>query len=297
VAQKKVRTLTVEQKRELIDPLHAQLSIARQCALLELGRASYYREAARESEENLQLMRAIDEAYMQHPTLGSRMFARLLGVNRKRVQRLMRIMGIEAIYARPRLSQKCPEHRVFPYLLRGVEIVRCDQVWSTDITYVPMPRGFMYLTAVLDWHSRYVLAWELSNTLDATFCLSALNRSLALARPEIFNTDQGSQFTSMAFTSRLQEAGVAISMDGRGRWLDNVFVERLWRTVKYDCLYLHEFATVTALETGLTSWFAYYNESRLHSALAYRTPAAVYGAARDEKRKKFGPKNSGCARL
>ena len=273
----------------LIDVNHEWLSIARQCELLELGRASYYREPNSESEENLKLMRKIDEAYMEHPELGSRMFANMFGVNRKRVQRLMRIMGIEAIYAKPHLSQMCQNHRIFPYLLRNVEIVRCDQVWSTDITYVPMRNGFMYLTAIIDWHSRYVLAWELSNTMDVTFCLVALNRSLANSKPEIFNTDQGSQFTSEAFTSRLQQAGVAISMDGRGRWLDNVFVERLWRTVKYDCIYVNEFATVSELERGLTIWFAWYNTTRLHSALEYRTPAAVYAA----KNEKFGAKNSG----
>lgn len=260
----------------LIEVNHEWLSIARQCALLELGRASYYREPASESKENLQLMRKIDAAYTQHPELGSRMFAKMFNVNRKHVQRLMRIMGLEAIYQQPQLSKKCPEHRVFPYLLRDVAITRCNQVWSTDITYVPMRNGFMYLTAVIDWHSRFVLAWELSNTMDVTFCLTALNRSLTNSKPEIFNTDQGSQFTSAVFTSRLQQAGVAISMDGRGRWLDNVFVERLWRTVKYDYIYVNDFATVSDLQRGLTTWFAWYNEERLHSALGYRTPAAIY---------------------
>jgi putative transposase len=272
--------MSVAEKRERIDAEHPQLSIARQCALLELGRTSYYREPNPESEENLQLMRKIDEEYLQHPTHGSRMIAKLFGVNRKRIQRLMQLMGLEAIYQKPRLSQKCPNHRVFPYLLRNVAITRCDQVWSTDITYVPMPRGFMYLVAVIDWHSRYVLSWEISNTLDVTFCLTALNRSLTISKPEIFNTDQGSQFTSEAFTSRIQQAGVAISMDGRGRWLDNVFVERLWRSVKYEEIYLREHATVSALEDGLRNYFAYYNERRLHASLDYRTPAAVYGANR-----------------
>jgi putative transposase len=272
--------MSVEEKRMLIDTNHELLSIARQCALLELGRASYYREPNSETEENLKLMRKIDEAYMKHPELGSRMFANMFDVNRKRVQRLMRIMGIEAIYAKPRLSQKCQNHRVFPYLLRDVAITRCNQVWSTDITYVPMRNGFMYLTAIIDWHSRYVLAWELSNTMDVTFCLTALNHSLTISKPDIFNTDQGSQFTSEAFTSRLQTAGVAISMDGRGRWLDNVFVERLWRTVKYDCIYNRDFATVPELEHGLASWFEWYNEVRPHSALNYQTPATVYGAMR-----------------
>jgi putative transposase len=285
MAQKKVRHLSVEERKMLIVTNDELLSISRQCALLELSRASFYREPNPESEENLQLMRKIDAAYTEHPELGSRMFANMFAVNRKRVQRLMRLMGIEAIYQKPRLSQKCPNHRVFPYLLRDVEITRCNQVWSTDITYVPMRHGFMYLTAVIDWHSRYVLAWEISNTMDVTFCLAALEQALAISNPEIFNTDQGSQFTSEAFTSRLQTAGVAISMDGRGRWLDNVFVERLWRTVKYDCIYVNDFATVSELEAGLKTWFTWYNEARLHSALKYETPASVYGRTRSQRSK------------
>lgn len=288
MAQKKVRTVSSSERRSWIDPAHPTLSITRQCALAEFGRASYYREPNSESQENLQLMRAIDEEYTRHPFYGSRKFAVQLGVNRKRVQRLMRIMGIEAIYAKPRLSLPNSEHRIFPYLLRNVEITRCDQVWSTDITYVPMPRGFMYLTAVIDWFSRYVLAWELSNTMDVTFCLTALERSLALSRPEIFNTDQGSQFTSLAFTGRLQLAEVAISMDGRGRWLDNVFVERLWRSVKYESIYTHEFGTVASLMTGLQSYFEFYNQERPHAALAYRTPGEVYEAGHRSSRKTKG---------
>lgn len=277
MAQKKVRTVDRDARRSWIEPDHRDLSVVRQCELAELSRATYYREPAHESKENLCLMRKLDEAYTRCPFYGSRKFAELLGVNRKRVQRLMRIMGIEAIYAKPRLSQRHPEHRVFPYLLRDVEIVRRDQVWSTDITYVPMPQGFMYLTAIIDWFSRYVLAWELSNTMDATFCLTALEQSLAVSRPEIFNTDQGSQFTSAAFVDRLQTEQVAISMDGRRRWLDNVFIERLWRTVKYESIYLHEFGTVESLTTGLRSYFDFYNQERRHAALDYRTPGEVYG--------------------
>lgn len=265
-----------EDRLEWVAGKEGGLSLVRQCELAQLSRASYYREPAVESEENLRLMRDLDELYMRCPFFGSRKLALTLGVNRKRVQRLMRIMGIEAIYAKPRLSQKHPKHRVFPYLLRGVEIVRRDQVWSTDITYLPMPKGFMYLTAIVDWYSRYVLAWEISNTLDAAFCLEALDRSLEKACPEIFNTDQGSQFTSEAFTSRLELAEVAISMDGRGRWLDNVFVERLWRSVKYESVYLHEFGTVEALWQGLQEYFEFYNQKRIHEGLGYRTPADLY---------------------
>jgi len=208
-------------------------------------------------------MRLIDEQHLKHPTFGSRGMAAWLCrqgecINRKRVQRLMRVMGIEAIYPRPRTTQRCPEHRVFPYLLRDVTIDRPDQVWSTDITYVPMPRGFMYLTAVMDWHSRFVLAWQLSNSLEGTFCVEVLEAALALGQPEIFNTDQGVQYTATSFVSRLQAANIAISMDGRGRALDNVFIERLWRSVKYECLYLHGFETVPLLERGLAEYFEFY---------------------------------------
>jgi len=276
VAEKKVPCVNREERFDWIAPAEGGLSLVRQCELAQLNRASYYREPATESQENLRLMRELDELYMRHPFLGSRKLAVELGVNRKRVQRLMRIMGIEAIYAKPRLSQKHPQHRVFPYLLRGVEIVRRDQVWSTDITYIPMPKGFMYLTAIVDWYSRYVLSWEISNTLDVTFCLTALEHSLKNARPEIFNTDQGSQFTSEAFTSRLESAEVAISMDGRGRWLDNVFIERLWRSVKQESVYLYEFGTVDALWKGLQEYFEYYNHNRIHQALGYRKPADLY---------------------
>jgi putative transposase len=276
VAEKKVPCVNREERFDWIAPAEGGLSLVRQCELAQLSRASYYREPATESQENLRLMRELDELYMRHPFLGSRKLAVELGVNRKRVQRLMRIMGIEAIYAKPRLSQKHPQHRVFPYLLRGVEIVRRDQVWSTDITYIPMPKGFMYLTAIVDWYSRYVLSWEISNTLDVTFCLTALDHSLKNARPEIFNTDQGSQFTSEAFTSRLESAEVAISMDGRGRWLDNVFIERLWRSVKQESVYLYEFGTVDALWKGLQEYFEYYNHERIHQALGYRKPADLY---------------------
>ena len=199
-------------------------------------------------------------------------------MNRKRVQRLMQKMGLEAVYPRPRLSQAGPEHKVYPYLLRGMEIRRPDRVWSTDITYVPMRQGFMYLVAVMDWQSRYVLSWQLSNTMDVRFCLEALEEALRKGRPEIFNTDQGAQFTSQAFTGRLEEAGIAISMDGRGRFLDNIFVERLWRTVKYEDIYINGYGCVPELESGLADYFWFYNHERLHQALGYQTPAEVYFA-------------------
>ena len=227
-------------------------------------------------------MRQIDEQYLRTPFFGSRQMVRWLYrqhgqcVNRKRVQRLMRKMGIEAIYAKPRTTRRNVRHRVFPYLLRDLEIRRKDQVWSTDITYVPLQRGFMYLVAVMDWHTRYVLAWRLSNTLEGYFCIEALDESLSISTPEIFNSDQGSQFTAQSFTSRLLDAGIAISMDGRGRALDNVFVERLWRTVKYEDVYLRDYADAAELQTGLQSYFDFYCHERPHSSLGYRTPAEAY---------------------
>ena len=252
----------------------------RQCELLGLNRSSWYYEARGESAENLALMRRIDEQYLATPFYGSRKMARLLGVGRERVRRLMGRMGLEAIYPKPRLSRAAPGHRIYPYLLRNMAIVRPDQVWSSDITFVPMPQGWMYLTVVMDWYSRCVLSWRLSNTLDGRFCLEALEEALAAGRPEIFNTDQGVQYTAEAFTRRLEAAGVAVSMDGRGRWMDNVFVERLWRTVKYEEVYLHDYETPRALEHGLAGYFPFYNERRLHAALDYRTPAAVYREGR-----------------
>jgi putative transposase len=250
--------------------------------LLGLNRSSYYYQAAEASADELLLMRQIDEQYLRTPFFGSRQMARWLYrqhgqcVNRKRVQRLMRKMGIEAIYAKPRTTRRNVQHRVFPYLLRDLEIRRKDQVWSTDITYVPLQRGFMYLVAVMDWHTRYVLAWRLSNTLEGYFCIEALDESLSISTPEIFNSDQGSQFTAQSFTSRLLDAGIAISMDGRGRALDNVFVERLWRTVKYEDVYLRDYADAAELQAGLTSYFDFYCHERPHSSLGFRTPAEAY---------------------
>jgi putative transposase len=266
----------------LIDPFDARLSVSQQCELLGLSRSSYYYEPATETAENLALMARIDEEYTAHPFYGSRRMTSWLRsegheVNRKRVQRLMRLMGLEAVYPKPNLSMRGAGHKVYPYLLRGVKIERVNQVWSTDITYIPLPNGFLYLTAVLDWHSRYVLSWRLSNTLDVEFCIEALEDALQVGCPEVFNSDQGVQFTSAAFTSRLESAGAKVSMDGKGRCMDNVFVERLWRTVKYEEVYLWRHETVPALQAGLTRYFSFYNRERRHQSLADRTPAEVFG--------------------
>ncbi len=239
----------------------------RQCELLGLSRSSLYYQAAPETAVNLRLMRLIDQEYTAHPFLGSRRLTQWLieqgeEVNRKRVQRLMRLMGLEAIYPKPKLSVAGRGHRIYPYLLRNVSIERPDQVWSTDITYVPLPCGFMYLAAIIDWFSRYVLAWRLSNTLDGSFCVEMLEEALSRGQPEVFNTDQGVQFTAQAWTGRLESAGVAVSMDGRGRCLDNVFVERLWRTVKYEDIYLWRYEAVPQLEQGLGRYFPYYNKAQ-----------------------------------
>jgi putative transposase len=252
--------------------------------LLGLSRSSLYYGPAGESAEDLRLMRRIDEQYTACPFYGSRRMTAWLveqgeEVNRKRVQRLMRAMGLEAIYPKPRLSTPGKGHKIYPYLLRGVTIERADQVWSADITYVPMTSGFMYLAAVIDWFSRYVVAWRLSNTLDGSFCLEMLEEALRSGKPEVFNTDQGVQFTAAAFTGRLETAGVAVSMDGRGRALDNVFVERLWRSVKYEDIYIRGYEAVPELHWGLGRYFGFYNDERLHQSLGYRTPAAVYRGA------------------
>ena len=249
--------------------------------MLGLSRSSLYYEPGGETTEDLRLMRTIDEQYTARPFYGSRRMTIWLNehgeeVSRKRVRRLMRVMGLEAIYPKPRLSLAGEGHRIYPYLLRGVTVERSDQVWSTDITCVPMTSGFMYLAAVIDWYSRYVIAWRLSNTLDGAFCLEMLEEALRSGTPEVFNTDRGVQFTAAAFTGRLESAGVAVSMDGRGRALDNVFVERLWRSVKYEDIYIQGYEEVPELRRGLARYFAFYNHARLHQALGYRTPAAVY---------------------
>lgn len=248
-----------------------------------MNRATLYYEPAPETPLNLQLMRLMDEQYFKMPFLGViKMTAWLRSqdyhVNPKRVRRLLRKMGLEAIYPKPKTTKPGEGYKIYPYLLRNLTITHVNQVWSTDITYIPMPRGFMYLVAVMDWFSRYVLTWQLSNTLDGAFCVDALQQALLCGKPEIFNTDQGVQFTAHAFTGTLKVAGIQISMDGRGRAFDNIFNERLWRSVKYEDIYLKEYATVPALEQGLGSYFHLYNYDRPHQSLAYRTPAAVHFA-------------------
>jgi putative transposase len=267
--------------RQWIEPGHRELSIAAQCELLGLPRSSYYYEPVPESRENLALMRLIDEQYLATPFYGSRRMAQHLqrgghDVNRKRVQRLMRVMGLEGLFPGRKTTIFAPGHKVYPYLLRGLTIDRPNQVWCSDITYVPLRCGYLYLVAVMDWFSRHVLAWRLSNTLDATFCIEALQTALAQGRPEIFNTDQGSQFTSEGFTSVLLRHCVAISRDGRGRATDNVFIERLWRSVKYEEIYLKDHATGADVNEGLTWWFDLYTHRRPHQALGYRTPYEVF---------------------
>lgn len=267
----------------MIEPNHPQLSVRRQCELLGLNRSTLYYEPASESAENLHLMRLLDEQYLRTPFYGwPRMTAYLRrqghAVNSKRVRRLMQKIGLQAIYPKPKTSRASQERKPYPYLLRDLKIDRPNLVWSADITYVPMRQGFMYLVAVIDWHSRYVLTWQLSNTLDSYFCLDALQQALGVGRPEIFNTDQGVQFTAHEFIGCLERADIRISMDGRGRALDNIFVERLWRTVKYEDIYLKEYATVPQLDAGLADYFRFYNHDRLHQSLAYRTPAEVHFA-------------------
>lgn len=275
------------QKCQCIEPSHPRLSIARQCALLGLPRASYYRGlgGGEETAENLQLMRLIDEEYTRHPFYGSRQMRNWLRrqgykINRKRVQRLMRKMGLVSVAPKPNTSRRAPAHQIYPYLLRGLPITRASQVWCADITYIRLAKGFVYLTAVMDWHSRYVLAWEVSVTMEEGFCVSALQSALRRhGRPEIFNTDQGAQFTGQAFTGVLKEAQVAISMDGQGRAMDNIMVERLWRSVKYEEIYLKDYASVAELVAGLRAYFAFYNDERPHQSHGGLTPGQVYHAA------------------
>ncbi len=267
--------------RQRIERDHPSLSIGRQCELLGLSRSGFYYEPTGHSALNLLLMRLIDAEYTCHPFYGYRKMVRFLqardyAVNKKRVARLMQIMGLQAMVPGPHTSRPAPDNKVYPYLLRGLAIERVNHVWSCDITYIPMPRGFVYLFAVIDWYSRFVLAWELSTTLDTAFCLAGLERALALGTPVIFNTDQGAQFTSVEFTTRLLSAGIAISMDGRGRALDNIFVERLWRTVKYEDIYLNGYETPRDVYGGLGSYFSFYNGERRHQSLGYRTPRDVH---------------------
>jgi putative transposase len=267
-------------REALLDRTHCDVSIRRQCTLLTISRSGVYRPKRPANDDDLALMRRIDELFMTWPFLGSRRMAAMLSVdgervNRKRVRRLMRKMGIAALGPKPRTTKPAPGHKIFPYLLRGLAIDRPNQVWAADITYIPIGRGFLYLVAIIDWASRAVLAWRLSNTMDTSFCVAALEEALArFGRPEIFNTDQGSQFTSSAFTGTL--AGIRISMDGRGRWMDNVFIERLWRSLKYEDVYLKGYADGREAHAGISMWISFYNSRRPHQALGNRTPMAVW---------------------
>ena len=257
------------------------LSIQEQCALVGLSRSAYYYQPATESPENLHFMRLLDEQYLQTPFYGSRRMTAWLqahgySINRKRIQRLMRLMGLEGLAPGPNTSKAHPEHVRYPYLLRNVSVVRPNQAWCVDITYVPMALGFMYLVAIMDWFSRYVVAWAVSNTLETDFCLEALGQALATHTPEILNSDQGAQFTSQAWIERVQAAGSLVSMDGRGRVFDNIFIERLWRSVKYEDIYLYDYNTGPELNQGLDAYFTFYNHERPHQAHGYQTPYAVF---------------------
>ena len=277
--------MSAPDRRAKLDRDHPHLSVRRQCAMLGIARSGVYRWPRAANDNDLGLQRRIDELFTRRPLLGSRRMTALLRaegtpINRKRVQRLMRQMGIAALGPKPRTTKPAPGHRIYPYLLGDVAVERPNQVWSADITYIPLGRGFLYLVAVMDWSSRAVLSWRLSNTMDVSFCVSALEEALArFGRPEIFNTDQGSQFTSAAFTGALAEAGVAISMDGRGRWMDNVFIERLWRSLKYEDVYLKGYADGREAAHGIAEWITFYNELRPHQALADRAPMAVWREA------------------
>ncbi len=274
--------MSAPDRRALLDRDHRALSVRRQCALLGVARSAVYRPPRPAHDDDLVVMRRIDELFLAHPFLGSRRMAALLrgegqAINRKRVQRLMRRMGIAALGPKPRTTRPAPGHRIYPYLLRGMTVDRPNQVWAADITYIPIGRGFLYLVAIMDWASRAVLSWRLSNTIDVSFCVSALEEALArFGKPEIFNTDQGSQFTSAAFTGTLAAAGIRISMDGRGRWMDNVFIERLWRSLKHEEIYLKGYADGREARAGIAAWVTFYNGRRPHQALGDRTPMAVW---------------------
>ena len=276
------------QRLDLIDREHPELSLVRQCSLLGISRSSLYYQPVPASAEDLELMARMDRQYLKTPFYGSRkmtVWLRTQGyqVNRKRVQRLMQVMGLQAIYRQPNTSKPAPEHKVYPYLLKGLEINRVNQVWTADITYLPMARGFLYLVAIMDWHSRYVLAWRLSNTMDTSFCLEALEEALSRGKPEIFNTDQGSQFTSDAFTGMLLEQGIQVSMDGKGRYTDNIFVERLWRSIKYEEVYLKAYQNGSEARAGIGTYLEFYNQERPHQALGYRTPWDVFQEGQQTK--------------
>ena len=281
---KKELASSIEDRRRWINPKHRRLTIQQQCDLLGVPRSSYYYQPRPESAENLRLLRRIDELYLERPFFGSRRMAAGLKANRKRIQRLMRIMGIEAHYPKPNLSRPAPGYQIYPYLLRGLWIERPNQVWSTDITYIPMRGGFLYLVAVMDWFSRFVLSWELSNTMETGFCLVALEAAFRFGQARIWNSDQGSQFTSEDFLAPLKKRGISISMDGRGRALDNVFIERLWRSLKYELIYPGDFVSGADLLPALESYFHFYNHQHPHQSLNYRTPADLFPRRSTRKR-------------
>lgn len=266
----------------MIEPNLPSLSVGKQCTLLSISRSSFYYEPKGETEKNLDLMRVIDKQFLETPFYGVRQMTWHLRneghlVNEKRIRRLMRLMGLMPIYQKPNTSRPMKGHRIYPYLLRGLQVNRPNQVWAADITYLPMRRGFLYLVAIMDWHTRKVLAWRISNTLEADFCVEALNEAIhKFGLPEIMNTDQGSQFTSFSWTDRLRRSSVRISMDGKGRFLDNIFVERLWRSMKYECVYLHAWETGSEARAGVGRWMEFYNHKRPHSALSGKPPAVVY---------------------
>ena len=281
IGLKKNLELPINVKKSCIEHTHKSLSVRRQCELLELNRSNIYYRYASDTEDNLLLMRLIDEEHTRHPFSGTRTMTTYLQnsghkVNRKRIQNLYKKMGLEAVYPKPKLSIPNQEHKIYPYLLRGLVIDRVDQVYSTDITYVRMRKGFMYLIAIMDWYSRYVLGWSLSSTLEADFCIETLVNVLSSHRCEIFNTDQGSQFTTHRFTDELLDRGIKVSMDGKGRAIDNVFIERLWRSLKYQCIYLREFYTVKELRQAINEYLNYYNNERPHQSLNNQTPKEVY---------------------
>jgi len=266
-----------------------KLPVKRQCEILELSRSGIYYTPVPISAKDLELMRKIDEIHLAYPFYGSRkirneLWAKGYDIGRDRVRRLMRQMGIEALYVKPRLSLAHPGHVKYPYLLRGLEITRANHVWAADITYIPMARGFCYLVAIMDWASRMVLSWRLSNTLDGAFCTDALEEAIEkYGCPDIFNTDQGSQFTAEAFTHTLRSNSVSISMDGKGRWMDNVFIERLWKSVKYEDIYLKAYASMAEVKNGLASYFKFYNEKRWHNNFDRKTPTMVYFSTQSQK--------------
>lgn len=274
----------MERRRAVVDRRYPSLSVARQCSLLDISRSGLYYRPVGIPEEDLTLMKLIDRQYLATPFYGARKIAAWLSsqgqrVNRKRVRRLMQVMGLKAIYRHPRTSKPAAGHKIYPYLLSGLKITRPNQVWAADITYIPMARGFLYLVVIMDWYSRYVLSWRLSNTLDADFCVDALKEALRKGRPEIFNSDQGAQFTSEAFTGLLEQHGIRISMDGKGSYNDNLFIERLWRTVKYEEVYLKAYQDGRDARTGLGQYFRFYDNDRPHQAHGYRTPAEVFAGS------------------